>query len=112
MRQIYERCIGCRYCMLACPYKMRFVHPINKIADKCDFCVDRVDQGLLPSCVETCNGKARIFGNLKDPNSEISRRIASEPVTPLRPEMGTAPKVFYIGLDEAIYSPRTATLDV
>jgi tetrathionate reductase subunit B len=94
-------CIGCKYCIQACPYDARFINPKTGAADKCDFCVHRVTQGLVPSCVNTCIGGARIFGDLNDPESEIARLIATSPVTVLRPEQGTEPNVFYIGLDQA-----------
>jgi tetrathionate reductase subunit B len=92
-------CIGCKYCIQACPYDMRFPNPETGTADKCDFCIHRVTQGLEPACVEACPARARIFGDLNDPNSEISKVIASNPVTVLRPEKGTEPNVFYIGAD-------------
>jgi tetrathionate reductase subunit B len=96
-----DTCIGCKYCMQACPYDARFINPITGSADKCDFCLHRVKGGMVPSCVNTCQGRARVFGDLNDPNSEVSRLIASNPVTVLRQEMGTKPNVFYIGADHA-----------
>ncbi len=92
-------CIGCKYCIQACPYDARFLNPINGWADKCDFCIHRVSKGLVPSCVNTCVGGARIFGNVADPNSEISVMIAKNQVSVLRQEMGTFPNVYYIGAD-------------
>lgn len=92
-------CIGCKYCIQACPYDARFLNPHTGFADKCDFCIHRVSQGLQPACVETCIGGARIFGDVSDHDSTISRLIASNPVTVLRREMGTEPNVFYIGAD-------------
>ncbi len=92
-------CIGCKRCIQVCPYDARFLNPITGAADKCDFCLHRVSQGVAPACVETCIGRARIFGDLNDPESEISRLIASNPVQVLRPERGTAPNVYYIDLD-------------
>lgn len=92
-------CIGCKYCVQACPYDMRFVNEDTGTADKCDFCIHRVSQGLEPACVEACPSRARVFGDLNDPNSEVSRLIAENPVTVLRPEKGTEPNVFYIGAD-------------
>jgi len=100
-----ERCIGCGYCIQACPYKAKFKHPTGKVANKCDFCVDRVDQGLLPSCVNTCNARARIFGDLNDPESDISKVLRKNSVQTLRPEFGTEPRVFYIGLDQSSFDP-------
>jgi tetrathionate reductase subunit B len=94
-------CIGCKYCIQACPYDARFLNPVTGAADKCDFCLHRVEKGLAPSCVNTCVGGARIFGDLNDPESEISKLVATNPVTVLRPEQGTEPNVFYIGLDQA-----------
>lgn len=94
-------CIGCKYCIHACPYDARFLNHATGSADKCDFCLHRVTQGLDPSCVNTCVGKARIFGDLTDPESEISKQIATNPVTVLRPEMGTEPHVYYIAADHS-----------
>ena len=92
-------CIGCKYCVLACPYDARFINPETGTADKCDFCLHRVSQGLEPACVEACPARARIFGDLNDPKSEISRMIATNPVTVLRREKGTEPNVYYIAAD-------------
>ncbi len=94
-------CIGCKYCIQACPYDARFLNPVTGAADKCDFCLHRVSQGLAPACVETCIGRARIFGDLNDPDSEIVRMIASNPVTVLRQGQGTEPNVYYIAVDDA-----------
>jgi tetrathionate reductase subunit B len=94
-------CIGCKYCILACPYDARFLNPETGAADKCDFCLHRVSQGLAPACVETCIGGARIFGDINDPDSEISKLIATNPVSVLRPEKGTEPNVYYIAADHS-----------
>jgi tetrathionate reductase subunit B len=95
-------CIGCRYCMMACPYKARsFVHedttdqkpyaPRGKgTVESCTLCVHRVDAGRLPACVEACNqdgGKAMVFGDLKDPDSELRKQLAAAPSTQLRPDL-------------------------
>lgn len=104
--QHYERCIGCKACMAACPYNARFMLPkhrsytdITSVVDKCTFCHHRVTQNLVPACVQTCIGRARIFGDLNDPNSEVSYLVANLPTQVLRPEQGTKPHVFYIGAD-------------
>lgn len=110
VHQLEEECIGCGYCLQTCPYKMRYKHPIKKVASKCNFCDERLEQGLEPACVNTCNAKARIFGDLNDPDSEISLMIAKNPVQVLLPEQNTRPKVFYIGLDGDQYKKRAATL--
>ena len=96
-----DKCIGCGYCVLACPYNARFLNPSTGAADKCDFCLHRVAKGIAPSCVNTCQGKARIFGDMNDPESEVAKLIATEPVTVLRSEMGTKPNVYYIDADQA-----------
>ena len=92
-------CIGCKYCVQACPYDMRFVNEDTGTADKCDFCIHRVSQGLNPACVEACPSRARIFGDMNDPESDVSKLIAENPVTVLRPEKGTGPNVYYIEAD-------------
>ena len=109
VQQLEEHCIGCGYCLQTCPYKMRFRHPEKKVANKCNFCAERLEQGLQPACVNTCNAKARIFGDLNDPNSEVSRLVAKKPVKVLLPEQNTQPHVYYIGLDESMYQKRAAS---
>ena len=95
-------CVGCAYCVQACPYDARFINHETQKADKCTFCAHRVDAGLLPACVESCVGGARIFGDLNDPNSTVRKRLASEESAVLKPELGTEPRVFYLGLDEVL----------
>lgn len=92
----YGKCIGCGMCIAACPYDARFFNPIRRTADKCDFCVARLDQGLQPACVEACVTGALVFGDLDDPSSEIYRRMASLGTEVIKPELGTKPKVFYV----------------
>lgn len=97
-----ERCIGCKLCMAACPYDARFLQPDKGIINKCTFCEHRVDQGVVPACVNTCQGKARIFGDLNDPTSEVAKLVAREPIQVLKPELGTEPRVFYIASDTGV----------
>jgi len=92
-----HRCIGCRYCMAACPYGVRYINPIKNIAQKCEFCLHLVEKGIQPSCVGACPNSARVFGNLKDPDSEVSKLLALNPFQVVKPEMNTEPRVFYIG---------------
>jgi len=95
-------CVGCAYCVQACPYDARFINAETETADKCTFCAHRVDAGLLPACVESCVGGARIFGDLNDPDSTVSRLLAAGEAATLKPEAGTKPRVFYLGLDAAL----------
>ena len=98
-----ERCVGCGYCVQACPYDARFINHETQTADKCTFCEHRLEAGLLPACVESCVGGARVIGDLNDQGSEINRRMAEhkEDIKVLKPGMNTAPRVFYIGLPDA-----------
>ncbi len=112
-------CIGCRYCMVACPYGARqFVESASAeyfpgkgltpyetlmsskhqtgTVEKCTFCQDRLAQGLQPACVITCPVVAMTFGDIEDPNSDVSKLIAQRNPKPLKPEAGTDPSVFYI----------------
>lgn len=95
----YPVCIGCGNCINACPYGARFFNPVQQTADKCTLCVQRIDRGLLPSCVTSCVGRARVFGDVLDPESEVSQLLAEFPTDRLKTEMGTDPQVYYIGLD-------------
>ena len=101
-----DECIGCKYCIQACPYDMRFINPKTQTADKCTFCVHRLEDDLLPACVTSCVGGARIFGDLDDPQSEVAQLVNRESVKPLYPEYGTEPNVFYIDLDEEPLEPE------
>ncbi|WP_456327157.1 sulfate reduction electron transfer complex DsrMKJOP subunit DsrO [Archaeoglobus sp.] len=92
----YDLCIGCKYCMVACPYNARYFHPLRHTPDKCTFCAHRVDKGLKPACVEVCPTNARIFGDLDDPNSEVSKIVKSGKAFPIGAEYGTKPSVFYV----------------
>ena len=94
-----ERCVGCAYCVQACPYDARFINHDTGKADKCTFCAHRIAVGLLPACVETCVGGARVFGDLNDPKSQVSQLVRQHEVKVLKPEQHTKPHVFYIGLD-------------
>lgn len=92
----YEKCIGCKYCMAACPYNARLFHPEKKVADKCTMCMHRVDQGKKPACVTTCVGGARVFGDLNDPNSRVASLLRKYRAQVILPEQGTRPSVYYI----------------
>ena len=97
-----ERCVGCKLCMAACPYNARYLDPVTKTSAKCTFCAHRVDKGVVPACVNTCQGRARIFGDLNDRASEVARLVAREAVQAIKTELGTEPRVFYIGADMGV----------
>lgn len=101
-----ELCIGCGTCVNACPYDARYLNPVSHTADKCTFCVERVDAGLLPACVTSCVGRARVFGDANDPSSAVSKLLAEYPHVVRHPDFGTDPQVFYIGM-----SGQIATID-
>ncbi len=109
----YHRCIGCRYCMAACPYGARsfnwqdprpFIRTIDMsyptrtrgVVEKCNFCEERLARGLIPACVEACKEKGLVFGNLDDEGSEIRRLLRKRYAIQRKPELGTRPKVFYL----------------
>jgi len=110
-----HRCMGCRYCLIACPYNARhfnFREPTARpnpaypkrqhgVAESCDLCAHLLDQGKPPACVTACaaaGSRAIVVGNLDDPGSEVARLLREHSVKRLREELGTAPKVYYIGL--------------
>ena len=97
-----EWCIGCGYCIMACPYGVRFFHPEKKVADKCNFCYHRISKGMDPACVESCSFGARRIANLKDPDDPVAKIIRTERVAVLKDEYGTKPHVFYLGLDAEV----------
>ena len=90
-----EKCIGCGACIASCPYDARYTHPDGYV-DKCTFCVHRVRQGQQPACVEVCPTKCMYFGDLDDPNSEISQKLKERKYKVLTPEAGTKPHVYYL----------------
>ena len=90
-----SRCIGCKACLAACPYGARFVNP-KGYADKCTFCIHRVEKGQQPACVETCPTHCMTFGDLDDPESEVSRLIVANRHFVLKPDAGTRPRIYYL----------------
>jgi len=95
-------CIGCGYCIMGCPYGVRFFHPVYKVADKCNFCYHRITKGLKTACVDACPFGARKIGNIKDPNDPVTKVIMTERVGVLKDEFGTKPQAFYIGLSKEV----------
>ena len=104
-----DSCIGCRACMVACPYDQLFIDPNTRTAEKCNFCANRVENELLPACVSVCPTECRIFGDLDDPASEVAQIAAREMTKVRKPEKGTIPKVFYIAAEESVIQPEIAT---
>lgn len=126
----YDRCIGCRYCQVACPYdarRFKWSNPDSEenpyvptwgrpevprrgrgVVEKCTFCVHRIDRGLehdltpgvdqqaTPACVVACPVGARVFGDILDPESPVSRYLEEHPTFVLREDFGTEPKVHYV----------------
>jgi tetrathionate reductase subunit B len=94
----HDICIGCRACNQACPYGATFMDPVRGTADKCNFCAHRVDQGLRPACVDICPSQCRIFGDLNDADSPVSRYLRDKPTQVLRQDLGLGPNVRYVAL--------------
>ncbi len=92
----HSRCIGCKACIAACPYDARYIDPDGGYADKCTFCEHLVRQGRQPACVSSCIGKSRVFGDLEDPNSLVSRLMRQSTASVLLENAGTRPNVYYI----------------
>jgi molybdopterin-containing oxidoreductase family iron-sulfur binding subunit len=109
----YHRCIGCRFCVAGCPYGARsmnfrdprpFLKEVNPdfptrtkgVVEKCNFCAERLAQGLLPACVEACKEKALIFGDLENPQSKIREIVQGRVTLRRKPELGTRPQVYYL----------------
>ena len=90
-----EKCIGCKYCMMACPYGVRSWNAAEKCAEKCTLCRERTDRGEEPMCVVCCPTHARIFGDLEDPASEVSKAVVERKAHVLLEEQGTRPQVYY-----------------
>lgn len=90
-----KKCIGCKYCLAACPYGVRQINE-NGVPEKCRFCAEYIIEGIMPSCTSTCMNEVRVFGDLDDPNSKISKLMAKKEVYQLLPEKGTKPRIYYV----------------
>ncbi len=95
-----DMCIGCKACMLACPYDARYYDEEAQTVDKCTFCLPRTSQGLDPACVTTCVGESRNFGDLNDPDSNVSKLLKdATSIMRLKEDEGTLPNVYYININ-------------
>jgi Fe-S-cluster-containing dehydrogenase component len=90
-----KKCTGCQFCVSACPYDALYYRADKKVVDKCDFCASELDAGKQPVCVTNCPGEAMVFGDLDNPNSELSVKIRELNAKLLHPEYGTKPSVYY-----------------
>lgn len=116
VRQDYDKCIGCRMCMAACPYtgvrsfnweepKYHLDFPTGDsdapthqkhVVEKCTFCYQRIAKGETPACMQLCPGRARHWGDFDDPDSEVSKLISSRGYKQLLADKGTRPSVYYL----------------
>jgi Fe-S-cluster-containing dehydrogenase component len=94
-----EHCIGCGYCVQACPYGSRFIHPGTHTADKCTLCYHRITEGLGTACAEICPVGARRLGDRQNPDDDVMEILATRRIEVLQPELLTRPQCFYLGLD-------------
>lgn len=90
-----NKCIGCKYCMTACPYDARMLNH-DRVPEKCRWCVEFLSVGEQPPCSSTCMNEVRLFGDIEDPNSELSKRLAKTDTYQLIPEKGTKPGIYYV----------------
>jgi len=97
-----KHCIGCGYCIQACPYGVRFFDQEKRIANKCTWCYHRVSKGLQPACVTVCPTGARQFGDRSDPASPVAQVYRSDNWHTLKPEMHTDSRVMYLGLPREV----------
>jgi Fe-S-cluster-containing dehydrogenase component len=97
-----SRCLGCRYCIQACPYGCRYLDPRTNTADKCTLCYHRLVKGLQPACCETCPTGARQIADLKNPNDPVHEFLRSHQIQVLKPQMATGAKVYYNALDGSV----------
>ncbi|MFU0842465.1 MAG: Thiosulfate reductase electron transport protein phsb [Burkholderia sp.] len=93
-----SRCVGCSYCVVSCPYDVRWMHPDTGLPMKCmgEGCEERIRAGEQPACVAACPAGARLFGDVLDPESEISKKIAASHTEKLLPHKGTKPNFFVV----------------
>ena len=91
-----DDCIGCRYCMVACPYDARYFDEESGTVHKCTLCNHRIDKGEVPACVETCPSKVRVFGDLEDPANRLHELLATRRHHVKEPQTGNGPQLYYL----------------
>lgn len=91
------KCVGCMYCLAACPYKVRFIHPENKSADKCNFCkYSRLVNDEQPACVSVCPTGALLFGDVNNPDSEVAKVLNRVTTYQSKKHLGTRPRIYRV----------------
>lgn len=100
-----EICIGCKGCMQACPYDALYIDPNTNTAAKCNFCAHRVEANQEPACVIVCPTRAIMAGDLDDSASQVSRVVATQKVSVRKPQKGTQPKLYYVGIEGDLLEP-------
>ncbi len=99
----HDICSGCELCVGTCPYEARWLNPESNTISKCTFCQPRVDEGLEPACVNTCVGRALIFGDMNDPDSEVSRLLKEKEWQQLvTDEVSVGPNHYYYTAGQSI----------
>ena len=104
-----DRCIGCKSCMQACPYDALYIDPHENTAQKCNYCVHRVEVGIEPACVVVCPEQAIVAGDLHEPATQIAQMIATDQLSQRAVEQGTDPNLWYKGAESANLDPLSAT---
>ncbi len=95
-------CLGCRYCVQACPYGCRYIDPRTETVDKCSFCYHRITKGLTTACSESCPTGARQLADLKNPHDPVHEFLRTNAIQVLKPQMATGSKLYYAGLDGSV----------